>query len=482
MERIIQTSVLINCGARYIDNGGNKGFYNNCLERSGLGQALAHSPVASGQCRAAGLFVSERSDSINMSATFKCGCFGLAFKKASKMMSLVDFISWANMYAMMLLVAVCVLLSSCSSSQMGRGHQCSITSLDSLELYKVSSFKSWLLLESKDSRYAPLRLSTAALHPSDRQNYLRSLEEPPTERQINGKPLENGWSNSYKPSAEAWPISTSSPIVLKPANLKKDINLFIEELNLPELAQLCYHGQKGQIYYIRGERKAFPKRSPIRAAYAPISPTPYIPAYFATNSSLDLTVLMDNIWLLYQLSTSNLIESYAIDAKKKWKWSKLAYKSDGDKKEQFTKLPNDLKKRYAILELIQAPKGVKTLPAIDYQSSTTREIFSDKINELRAGEGYAFCENARCYLANQKHQLSWDALLHKNPLYLSYMREEFKGHELWLNSTKRQNFVHIDSEFKKGRAISQYELFAFPVEIDKFYQNKRQIVLIFDSK
>jgi len=373
------------------------------------------------------------------------------------------------MYVIALLATVCILFNSCST-RIEEGNKCHIKTLDSLKFYKVSSFKSWLLLDSKDSRYAPLRLSAATLHPNRRHSYDLKL------RSTSGT-----WSNSYISTGEPWPIATSPPIVLKPANYNKDINIFIEQLNLQKLAQICYNGQQGRIYYVIGERKAFPFYSPIVVGNTLNIPIPYIPAYFATNTSLDLSVLMDNIWFLYQLSTNNLIEPYTFKGKKKWKWSKLSYKLDCNKEEKITSLPNNLKKRFAILEHIQRPKGIKTLPAISYKSCATNEALFIEINELRAGEGYVYCENAHCQLAIKKHQSSWNALLKQHPHYSSYIQKKFKGNELWLSTTNRQNFIDIDSAFKKERAISQYELFVFPVEIYKYYQNKRKIELIFDS-
>lgn len=219
------------------------------------------------------------------------------------------------------------------------------------EVYVSASFKTWLLSDNFLWNYSPNRIREE--HPEIQSHYLK--------KQQNGE-------KSY-----------SSPTY-------EDINVFIEHLPLDEIAALCYD-KPGEIYMIPGDRHEIQLPDGLIAGKYTFLPNQ--PARFVTKSQgVDLSILMSNIFLLYQLYIDKQIEKVHKGNIWHFRWANKAYdqakNNDGD-----TFNSPSIKEHLKILTWIKRPTTVTSLPAISYQFKSAQERVLIKRDELRGIEGAA---------------------------------------------------------------------------------------------
>lgn len=204
---------------------------------------------------------------------------------------------------------------------------------DMVITYKSAAFKSWLLFDAPDNFYAPPSESLAIFlapygTPKSSQNLLgpteRSEELPMTRNyRLPGKEaacwlvLPEESAKQYTKIGITKRLPSSYPWEV---DMTWDINTYMEGLDLKWLAKLCYQNKPGCIYLMPGYREYFTVPMPhMLAGY--ISPNIFIPARLITRSELDLSVIMDNIWLLYQLERGGWVVR---TGRKTWRWSDKA--------------------------------------------------------------------------------------------------------------------------------------------------------------
>lgn len=202
---------------------------------------------------------------------------------------------------------------------------------DNVITYKSAAFRSWLLFDTIDNFYTPPSKSLAiylAPYGKPRESLYLIGNPEPSEKNLNeshyhlpGKKVaywlhrpavlaEYGIKYTKRlPSSYPWEVDMSW-----------DINTYMEGLDLNWLAKLCYQNKPGCIYLMPGYRKYFTVPIPfLLGGY--VSPNIFLPARLITRSELDLSVIMDNIWLLYQLEREGWVMR---TGKKTWEWSDKA--------------------------------------------------------------------------------------------------------------------------------------------------------------
>ena len=331
--------------------------------------------------------------------------------------------------------------------------------------YNSAVFKSWLLFDSLDNYYAPPRLSRAG--------YLRRLRIKKGLK-ITGKELEREAPDrdSYVCSKEGEGVgryfladiekrlktTDREPLHMPWAiDYSHDINAFTESLNLEQLAKACYEGKVGEIWFIPGRRDIledeytgeifgkFRTGLPLREWVG------WQPARFVTPDGLDLSVLMDNIWLLWQLARDGWVET-ANDGT--WNWTQKAKQTKNSSKETtLATLSSELRKRFAILDLIRGWEG--ELPAIPCTVRPTCEgqrFEDDELRLMRQNEG---CKLRRL----------WNTTLFIAPKHPDM--GVYNGNELHIGE-KKYIAMQKDPEYRGNSAIAQYEDFAVSKGIQTF--------------
>ena len=193
-------------------------------------------------------------------------------------------------------------------------------------VYKRAVFKSWLLLESIDNYYAPpsesLAICLAPCHigqvytldedafPANPERSDRDFYRLPGHRTAfwikDWRFIPKHKRTKRMPESYPWEL-----------DMTWDINVYIEKLDLKWLAKLCYQNKPGCIYVIPGRRDYSNVPIPhLLAGYR--GPNIFMPVQFITRGEPELSALMDNIWLLYQLERGGWITRTGSRA---WKWS-----------------------------------------------------------------------------------------------------------------------------------------------------------------
>ena len=331
--------------------------------------------------------------------------------------------------------------------------------------YNSAVFKSWLLFDSLDSYYAPPRLSRAG--------YLRRLrikkglkitekelerEAPDMSSYICSKEGEGAGICSLRHMETRLKTTDRDPLHMPWAiDYSHDINAFIESLHLEQLTKACYEGKVGEIWFIPG-RRSIPEEEYTGEIFGKFWSGPperkwvgWQPARFVTRDGLDLSVLMDNIWLLWQLARDGWVET-ANDGT--WNWTQKAKQIKNSSKETtLATLSPELRKRFAILDLIRGWEG--ELPAIPCTVRPTceRQRFEDdELRLMRQGDGCEFQYFSR------------------DTLYIAPKHPDmgvYNGNELHIGE-KKYIAMQKDPEYKRNSAIAQYEDFTIFNGIQNF--------------
>ena len=262
----------------------------------------------------------------------------------------------------------------------------------SLEIgeYKEASFRSWLFFKERDTYYSPPAISRAI--------FLRPMPEEVKE-QIGGdtKTIRYFGDKYYAiPGREpgiwypphAWVGYQGNLTSRKPTNYpwetdtSQDINIFMEKLDLKKFAKLIYGNQLGRIFFMKGEREiSFYTR--LIAGYVP--PNVYVPARLITESDLNLSMLMNNIALLFQLERDGWITKTGRDS---WRWTAQARALK--KGEQSTLSDMDMQTRDYFKALTLITDGNESLPAIPCRVIKTCEtvgMIDAEVRLMRKNEG-----------------------------------------------------------------------------------------------
>lgn len=354
------------------------------------------------------------------------------------------------------------------------------------KMYKVSSFKSWLLYPFTDSRYAPLHLNNAVFPPRER-NMVEDYQNLREEKYLTEGALLQDiicQNNKNAETNEAWPIVTY-PTRSNHTHNAYDINLFIEKLNVQELAKICYNTQQGKIYYIRGYRPEYKNyiNGLIAGSSPPIIAQPYIPVLFFTDSALDLSVLMDNIWLLYQLSSQKFIKMNKTT--KSWEWAPIAYKQNSDCGKVLATLSTQLSSRYKVLKLIKFSAQNNILPHLAFFERKTSEPCHSYIFPAEK-----MLNDTQQYLLDDHHK-KWPKVVDicQGKIFVptrlaanKSIEYEVKGREIWTWSHDKLNAMRKrDPAFKLNRSMIQYDLLTLPSMLDQYPKNKVKVELIYNS-
>ena len=176
---------------------------------------------------------------------------------------------------------------------------------------------------------------------------------------------------SRKPTNYPWETDTS-----------QDINLFMEKLDLKKFAKLIYGNQLGRIFFMKGEREiSFYAR--LIVGYVP--PSVYVPARLITESDLNLSMLMNNIALLFQLERDGWITKTGRDS---WRWTAQARALK--KGEQSTLSDMDMQTRNYFKALTLIKDGNESLPPIPCRIIKTCEtvgMIDAEVRLMRKNEG-----------------------------------------------------------------------------------------------
>ncbi len=333
--------------------------------------------------------------------------------------------------------------------------------------YKAASFKTWLLFDTPDTYYTPPRLSKAI--------FCWKIPAEPDKRIIEylagaGIRMEDMGTGRKPPPPNTeigkLPQVTNRTLGNKPweVDYSHDINEFMEELNLPPLAERCYEGKKGKIYFLDGWREIETLNGDA-FRYSPS--TANTPARLLTADDLDLSILMENIWLLYQLSLDGWVEL----AGSQWKWTakaqQLTPSDNAAEKKTLANLDATLKARYKILQMICEASKSDVIPAIPceiYETDEPARAEDDEIRVMRkyyegnvitwpwlyvGSEGF---EEGICDLSDRiSHfivQRRWEQAIANKPE---------QGKEIYIGEgRKRYEVMELDAQYTEKRSIAQY--------------------------
>ena len=237
------------------------------------------------------------------------------------------------------------------------------------EVYVAASFKTWLLSDQLLWNYSPNRIRIK--HPEIQTHYLIRQQ----------KGLKSYSSPSYQ-----------------------DINVFIEHLPLDEIAALCYKNP-GEIYMIPGERHEIQLPDGLIAGGYAFRPNQ--PARFVTKAQdIDLSILMANIFLLYQLYIDEQIEKVQEGSTWHFRWASKAYDRANHTDGVSLNSPT-IEEHFKILTWIKRPSAATPLPAIPYKLRPTREQILLTRDELRGIEGASIGEEPHF---TEPYESTWPAL------------------------------------------------------------------------
>lgn len=401
-------------------------------------------------------------------------------------------------------------VSSCVGWQ---GQECA----ESPCVYKRASFRTWQLFDSVDSRYTPFRLSRGTdivssgdirfVMPSNTaawgQAEPEELDSADDDAQGAAPPSGEGgktpelWPIKAMPSAQ---VAGSAP---HSGTDETDINLMLERADLKALAALCCRGMKGRLYFLPG-RRITPTYSCIMGGLRN-NFVPYLPASFLAEGEVRTARLLDNLWLLYQLEVQGWVEPVASLDGCRWRWSRkaAALAGRGGRVQTLAGMTPQQREYFAGLSLV-APGACASgdLPPIPCRVVATEEAVSDRVDELRDGEGYPgniglFCltDGAEGLVAiNPEHESAWRAYLAALPQKQTVTASE-KGLKVILSPGEQQALAPHRKELYAGRAAAyQFDVFVCEGSLSDYYgtekanshlrlpDEKRRPVLIYEGK
>lgn len=343
--------------------------------------------------------------------------------------------------------AAALLLSACAQLQL------LVPDSSGIYVYKEASFKTWLLFDTIDTYYAPVRLSRAPFA----QHMGTTLAE------YGGR--EGFVSDSDVAHCKAYlPIAGTAPRRFPwQANYSADINPFIEQQDLKRIAELCYGGQEGTIRFIPGRRvrkeitsfDGLVNRGRLIPCYH------YLPARFVTQEGeLKLARLMDNLWLLYRLAQDGWIAPLSDETPQRWGWTTKAMAPPAPTAGQTTlaDLSEEMRRQFPVLEIISgAEEG--NYPRIPCHIKPTREpirVPDKEMALMRKNEG---CAGPLSFLA-QPSQAKQELLLtieaEREKLELG---QEEEGTQLDPGKPKRTAAMAQDKQYTPGSSMASYSLF-----------------------
>lgn len=334
-------------------------------------------------------------------------------------------------------------------------------------LYKRATFRSWLLLNSPDTRYTPYELSSA----------------------INVRTTGNFKRTAIKNDQKQWQTldeTVNTPLI--PCDYGTDINPFLERIDLKNLAKICCQGMKGHLYFIPGRRSTPTFNSQLSGLVSGFSP--FIPASFQADGNIMLSRFLDNIWLLYQLEQHGWIE--VSGTKNNWQWSNKAKGLQPPMHELSTlhDMPDKLKLYFVVLSLIDKNNYPNAIPHIPYTLIETNEEISERVNELRDGEGYVYdigqyeiySDVVGLTAKNSEEEQIWQKYISSFSCF-STLKNREKGIRIMINSPDSTQYLPYYNHFKDTRdAPYLFEFYVSSGELEKYPpsdNSKRNPILIY---
>ena len=344
--------------------------------------------------------------------------------------------------------------------------------------YKAASFKTWLLFDTPDTYYTPPRLSKAIFCWRIPPEPDKEIMEYLAGEGIRMKDMETG-KNPPPPNIEIGklPQVTNRALGNKPweVDYSHDINEFMEGLDLKPLAERCYEGRRGKIYFLAGLRNI----DVLSWKEWGLSPSAAnTPARLLTADDLDLSILMENIWLLYQLSLDGWVE---LDGSQ-WKWTdkaqQLSPSNDASEGKTLANLDAALKARYRILQMICEASKSDVIPAIPCEIYETDEPTRAEDDEIRVMRKYyeGNVITRRWWYVTMKS--GWYVVMMRGGDDLSDRISHFivqrrwtqviankpeHGKEIYIgNGRKRYEVMKLDDQYTEKRSIAQYVQYLLP--------------------
>ena len=340
--------------------------------------------------------------------------------------------------------------------------------------YKAASFKSWLMYDTLDTYYTPPRLSKAVfmwkaegeigkdtLEILNLAGYqLRDLVEGTAILGSDGFGNRSLKITERAPENKPWEVDYS-----------RDINEFVEGLDLRKLAARCYEGKPGRIFFLPGLRDIAGDVGGGMDKLERLFLTPSVanqPARIITEDNLELSLLMENIWLLYQLTIDGWVK---LDGEGKlWKWSEQAMstaKTEGDR-QTLANLPQEVRKRYKVIDILCENSRCHSVPPIPCSVRKTKEKVRTEDSEIRIMRGNEPGTVVR-FVGYRDIEVEKDILQDYKPLaifkwYWSRMRwfaadanKTEYGQEIDIGKGRqRYSSMLKDGEYADDRSVAQY--------------------------
>ena len=250
-----------------------------------------------------------------------------------------------------------------------------------------------------------------------------------------------------------------------------DINEFVEGLDLRKLAARCYEGKPGRIFFLPGLRDIAGDVGGGMDKLERLFLTPSVanqPARIITEDNLELSLLMENIWLLYQLTIDGWVK---LDGEGKlWKWSEQALstaKTEGNR-QTLANLPQEVRKRYKVIDILCENSMCHNVPPIPCSVRETKERVRTEDSEIRIMRGNDPGTVVR-FVGYRDIEVEKDILQDYKPLaifkwYWSRMRwfaadanKTEYGQEIDIEKGRqRYSSMLKDGEYADDRSIAQY--------------------------
>lgn len=323
-------------------------------------------------------------------------------------------------------------------------------------LYKEASFKTWLLFDTVDTYYAPLRLSRAPLvqHADEQMRGASGSESY-------SHPEDAAYFTQVQHMSLAAGRSQHAPWQ---ANYRADINPFLEEQDLAQLAELCYAEKSGRIWLIPGRRvrRELASLDSLVQQDFRVPSYHYLPARLVTQSAeIELSLLMDNVWLLHRLAQGGWIELNSTGTPQRWRWSAKALTPPAPAAGETTlaDLPESLRERFKALQLISG-SGADTCPRIPCrivsETPLATHVPDKELATLRLNEGCGKLQlTAQADDANRAAQ----AQAYADKMHSLHLDTPESSVRVDFGTPLRTAAMNRDAQYKAGSSLVQLSLF-----------------------
>lgn len=322
--------------------------------------------------------------------------------------------------------------------------------------FNIASFNSWLFEPTIHNKYSPLRLSSVmrAQFPF----------------------MEDDIIDYY---------SKINPL---------DINLFIESLPLKKIASICYN-DIGELYYFPSIRSQ-KFETPIIHGFHTFE-NPWTPCHFVSTEGLDLSIIMTNIFVLYQLWVTDHIDIVKYNGNNTiiWRNNRIRHLKVGDTHKTVDNLKLD--QYFKILSLIQPNiqnrklnignvKEVQhnyynyyTIYKNNYYTQLNNSFLSIDTLSINHPNAFLYSRFYRSKDVNLRAEIKH--ILNENLNKIDVIREK-DIYEVYLTGAKQYfGGMYNDPEYNKSKSLVLYEYLIAPkrflLKINKLsHYNKPELI------